>query len=223
MKELIPMDTYGMFADMHDTARVSSLKVANCFSKRHADVIRAIENAISPNSGLSKDFNERNFALVKYRDSKGEMRPAYAMTRDGFTLIAMGFTGKKAMQFKEAYIRRFNEMEKHIAQIVAVRKDYPQLTEAVKMAHEEPKPYHYSNEADMLNKIITGYTAKQFREMHGIPKGESIRPYMTPEQIKLMDKLQKADIGLCMAVPAFEQRKKMLEWLAMKTTAQLSA
>ena len=215
MKELIPMDTYGMFADMHDTARLNSLKMAECFIKQHKDVIRAIENAISPNSGLSEEFVQRNFAPISYQDSYGRKQKAYAMTRDGFTLIAMGFTGKKAMQFKEAYIRRFNEMEKHIAQIVAVRKDYPQLTEAVKMAHEEPKPYHYSNEADMLNKIITGYTAKQFRELHNIPKGESIRPYMTPEQIKLMDKLQKADIGLCMAVPAFEQRKKWA-WIIIR-------
>ena len=50
MKELIPMDTYGMFADMHDTARLNSLKMAECFIKQHKDVIRAIESAISPNS-----------------------------------------------------------------------------------------------------------------------------------------------------------------------------
>lgn len=218
MKELIPMDTYGMFADMRDTARVSSLKVAEYFEKDHNHVLRDIQNL-----DCSPEFNQSNFGQMSYTDSYGRKQKAYAMTRDGFVFLCMGYRGKKAAQFKEAYIRRFNEMEKHIAQIVAVRKDYPQLTEAVKMAHEEPKPYHYSNEADMLNKIITGYTAKQFRELHNIPKGESIRPYMTPEQIKLMDKLQKADIGLCMAVPAFEQRKKMLEWLAMKTTAQLTA
>jgi phage regulatory protein, rha family len=217
MKELIPMDTYGMFADMHDTARVSSLKVAEMFEKDHDKVCRDIESL-----DCSREFNIANFGGINYTDSRGRKQKAYAMTRDGFVFLCMGYRGKKAAQFKEAYIHRFNEMEKHIAQIVAVRKDYPQLTEAVKMAHENPKPYHYSTEADMLNKIITGYTAKQFREMHGIPKGESIRPYMTPAQIGLMDKLQKADIGLCMAV-SFDQRKKMLEWLAMKTVAQLTA
>ena len=218
MKELIPMDTYGMFADMRDTARVSSLKVAEYFEKDHNKVLRDIREL-----DCSEEFRLSNFGQSSYINEQGKKQPCFAMTRDGFVFLCMGYRGKKAAQFKEAYIRRFNEMEKHIAQIIAVRKDYPQLTEAVKMAHEEPKPYHYSNEADMLNKIITGYTAKQFRELHNIPKGESIRPYMTPEQIKLMDKLQKADIGLCMAVPAFEQRKKMLEWLAMKTTAQLTA
>ncbi|WP_428029530.1 Rha family transcriptional regulator [Ancylobacter sp.] len=41
-----------------------------------------------------------NFELVDYRDAKGELRPAYEMTRDGFTLLAMGFTGKPARAFK---------------------------------------------------------------------------------------------------------------------------
>ena len=54
-------------------------------------------------------------------------------------------------------------------------------------------------------------SAKQFREAHGIEKGKSIRPYLTAEQIDLMEKLQKVDVGLLVAVPDFEQRKQFLE------------
>lgn len=83
-----------------------SLAVAEYFHKRHADVIRKIESL-----ECSPEFNQRNFALVEYTDPKGEKRPAYQITRDGFAFLAMGFTGKRAAAFKEAYISAFNEME----------------------------------------------------------------------------------------------------------------
>ena len=211
MKELIPMNDYGIFADGKDTARANSLIVAKMFGKNHRDVLRAIKNI-----DCSEEFAQRNFALSKYKDSTGRKLPCVMMTRDGFTFLAMGFTGKKAAQFKEAYIKRFNEMEKLIFNVVTVRKDYPMLTEAVKMAHDEPKPYHFSNEADLINKIITGYTAKKFRELHNIPKGESIRPFLTDKQLELMELLQKVDTGLLIAVPDYEQRKRHLEWYKLK-------
>ena len=66
-----------------------------------------------PNFGLSniEEFADRNFILSEYTDTKGETRKQYILTRDGFTLLAMGFTGAKAMQFKVAYINAFNRME----------------------------------------------------------------------------------------------------------------
>lgn len=212
MKELIPMDRYGVFADANDTARVNSLILAKMFGKQHKSVLRAIENL-----DCSEEFNQHNFAPVKYRDAKGELRPCYAMTRDGFTFVAMGFTGKKAAQFKEAYIKRFNEMEKFIRTLVEARQEFPLLTANIKLIHENPKPYHFSNEADMLNKLVIGQTAKQFREAHGLKKGESIRPYLTDSQIALLDTLQKVDVGLLLAMPDFEQRKRQLQWYISQT------
>lgn len=67
MKELIPMDEYGVFCDAQDTARANSLMVAKVFGKRHADVLRDIEKITAPKSGLSKEFGERNFALSSYK------------------------------------------------------------------------------------------------------------------------------------------------------------
>lgn len=211
MKELIPMNDYGIFADGKDTARANSLIVAKMFGKRHDIVMRDIKNL-----DCSNEFRLLNFVETKYTDSHGRKQPCVMMTRDGFTFLCMGYRGKKAAQFKEAYIKRFNEMEKLIFNVVTVRKDYPMLTEAVKMAHDEPKPYHFSNEADLINKIITGYTAKKYRELHNIPKGESIRPYLTDKQLELMELLQKVDTGLLIAVPDYEQRKRHLEWYKLK-------
>ena len=75
-------------------------------------------NSIEPNFGLNEygRFTKLNFELSEYTDSIGRKLPAYNITRDGFTLLAMGFTGQKALQFKLAYIEAFNKMEQQIAQ-----------------------------------------------------------------------------------------------------------
>jgi Rha family phage regulatory protein len=216
MKELIPKDKYGVFADTKDTARVDSRFVAQFFEKHHRHVLRDIERITEPNSGLSKGFILLNFELSSYKDSTGRKLPCYMMTRDGFTMLVMGYTGKKAMKYKELYIRRFNEMEQFIKTLVTARKEFPLLTENIKLLHENPRPYHFSNECDMINRIVIGMSAKQFRQAHGLEKGTSIRPYLTDEQIRMIETLQKVDIGLLVSVPDYQQRKRYLEWYKMK-------
>lgn len=87
----------------------TSQQIAEHFGKRHADVIRAIRKLDAPG-----EFTERNFALSEFKDSTGRALPAYRITRDGFTLLAMGFTGKEAMQWKVAYLTAFNQMEQEL-------------------------------------------------------------------------------------------------------------
>jgi len=222
MKELIPKDKYGIFADTNDTARVDSLFVAQFFEKEHKNVLADIRKILSPNSGLSEDFGQLNFQPTSYKDVCNRKQSAYAMTRDGFTLLVMGYTGQKAMRFKELYIQRFNEMEQFIKTLITARKDFPLLTENIRLLHDNPKPYHFSNECDMINRIVTGMSAKQFRHAHGLEKGTSIRPYLTDEQIKMIEALQKVDIGLLLAVPNYEQRKRHLEWYKMKLQKKIA-
>ena len=91
----------------------TSNQVAAHFKKRHADVIRAIKKMEIP-----AEYRERNFALTfnEVPGPNGAVRkdPAYRITRDGFTLLAMGFTGKEAMQWKLAYLAAFNKMEQEL-------------------------------------------------------------------------------------------------------------
>lgn len=216
MKELIPKNEYGLFADKKDIVRVDSLYVAEFFEKNHKEVLRDIRNIAAPNSGLSKEFAERNFALGSYKDKQNKKRPCYYLTRDGFTILVMGYTGKKALRFKELYIKRFNEMEELIKSLVKARTEFPLLTENIKLLHEKPKPYHFSNECDMINRIVLGKSAKQFRLENNLEKGTSIRPYLTEVQINLIEKLQKVDIGLLVAFPNYEDRKRHLEWYKQK-------
>lgn len=216
MKELIPKDQYGIFADTKDTARVDSLFVADFFEKEHKNVLRDIAKITDSKSGLSKEFARLNFEQTSYTDGWNRKQKAYAMTRDGFTMLVMGYTGQKAMRFKELYIKRFNEMEQFIKTLVSARKEFPLLTENIKLLHDNPKPYHFSNECDMLNRIVIGMSAKQFRLANGIEKGKSIRPYLSDEQISMLETLQKVDVGLLVAVPDYEQRKRYLEWYVTK-------
>ncbi|WP_312611415.1 Rha family transcriptional regulator [Oscillibacter sp.] len=212
MKELIPMDTYGVFADTHDTARANSLQVAEYFEKRHDIVLRDVKSL-----DCSEKFRLLNFVETKYIDSHGRKQPCICMTRDGFMFLAMGYRGKKAAAIKEAYINRFNDMERFIHTLVETRQEFPLLTANIKLVHEHPMPYHFSNEADMLNRLVIGQTAKQFRQTHGLDKHESIRPYLTEQQISTLDTLQKVDIGLLLAMPDFEQRKRQLQWYLDQT------
>lgn len=110
------------------------------------------------------------------------------------------------MKFKESYIKRF------IRARVEARNEFPLLTSNIRMLHEKPKPHHFSNECDMLNRIVLGVTNKQFRIAHGVEKGASIRPHLPAEQIDMLDTLQKVDIGLLLALLDYHQRKRQLEW-----------
>lgn len=87
----------------------TSLKVAEVFGKNHKDVLRRIKGL-----DCTTDFRERNFALTHSEIKAGTVvrkSPYYEMTRDGWTFLVMGFTGKKAAQFKERFIEAFNAME----------------------------------------------------------------------------------------------------------------
>ena len=216
MKQLIPMDDYGVFADMKDIVRANSLMVAKMFNKTHQHVLRDIAKITESKSGLSAAFRVHNFVKSSYKDSTGRKLPCYDMTRDGFTVLVMGYTGQRAMRFKETYIHRFNEMESFIRTLVEARTQFPLLTENIKLLHENPKPYHFSNECDMLNRLVLGMTAKQFRETNQLGDVKSIRPYLSSDQINMLDILQKVDIGLLISVPDFEQRKRFLEWYMQK-------
>ncbi|MFP3722102.1 phage regulatory protein/antirepressor Ant [Niallia circulans] len=113
-------------------AVTNSLQVSETFEKRHDNVLRDIEN-------LKKDvlnFEEMFFETIEL-DSYRRERRVYLMNRDGFTLLAMGFTGSKALQFKLKYIEAFNLMEKKILEQQQVTYNLPQnFKEALLMLAE---------------------------------------------------------------------------------------
>lgn len=192
--------------ERNDKAFCSSRQVAESFEKRHDHVLRDIQKL-----DCSENFRLLNFGETFYKDEWNRKQPEYLMTKDGFIFLVMGYRGKKAAALKEAYIKRFNDMEAFIKNLITLRGDHPEFTEAVMEAHEEPKNYHYSNEVDMINRIVLGVSAKKFKELNGIPlNAGSIRPFLSDAQAKLIYSLQRADIGLLAVVSEFAKRKEIL-------------
>lgn len=97
------------------TPMVTSVVVAEKFGKRHDNVFRDI---VKLKNDCPEKFNLLNFEEISYQDKSGRTYPSYQMTRDGFTLLAMGFTGSKAIQWKIKFIEAFNNMEIHILRVM---------------------------------------------------------------------------------------------------------
>lgn len=109
---------------------VTSKQVADHFGKIHRDVMRAIRNELE----TAGDFGVRNFALSSYISLQNKKLECYEMTRDGFSLIAMGFIGEDAQQWKIKYIEAFNQMEKMLSGEDSVMR---QFDKAIKLMEED--------------------------------------------------------------------------------------
>lgn len=114
----------------------------------------------------------------------------YYVTRDGFTLLVMGYTGEKAMKFKESYIRQFNVMEKVLKEKFVERQKGITVrhivTDSIKRSKENERMHGhaYSLYTDMVYKALFGKNAKQLREEHGIGKSDDLRNCFTPEELQ---------------------------------------
>ena len=95
----------------------TSLSAAEVFNKNHKNIIRKI------NEFPKDNFTKLNFEPSKYIDSTGRVLPCYKITRDGFSLLVMGFTGEKAYKWKIEFIKAFNEMEKRLRNIEYEKHD----------------------------------------------------------------------------------------------------
>lgn len=211
---LKPIDEFGM-TERNGVAVVDSRFIAVAFTKRHDHVLRDIENEMGVIESVSGEINlpkfgEINFLKSTYKDSKGRKQPHYLLSRDGFMAIVFKYEGREATKIRLRYINRFNEMEAFILSLQTAKLEHPAFTRAIMNAHEEPKHYHFSNEADMINRIVLGMPAKKYRELHNIAKGQSVRPYLTAKEIYEIEELQRIDIGLVTAIADFERRKQIL-------------
>lgn len=133
----------------HGESVTTSQVIAEKFGKRHSHVLRAIENL-----ECSNEFNERNFGLVDYIDAKGEKRPMYRITRDGFAFLVMGFTGSQAAAWKEKFLAAFNWQADEIT-----RLRYLHATPNWQQARIEGKAARHG-ETDVI-KLFVAYATSQ--------------------------------------------------------------
>ena len=178
---------------------VTSLDVAETFEKEHYHVmgdIREIQSKISTPefSGL--------FYEGEYKASNGKKNPMYYMNRDRFTLLAMGYTGEKAMRFKLAYINQFNQMEELLKgkfiereKGIVVRQAF---TKALKESGENERTHGhaYSLYTDLIYKAVFGKNAKQLREEYGITKQDNLRDFFAQEELAKVKSVEMVVSGL---------------------------
>ena len=97
---------------IEERVMASSLDIAKHFDKEHKIILRSIRNL-----ECSEEFAKCNFVLCSY-EVNNRKQPYYLITKDGFSFLVMGFTGKKAAEFKEKYINAFNQMEKNLKALI---------------------------------------------------------------------------------------------------------
>ena len=120
------MTTELVFMGESGQAITNSLLVAKKFGIDHKHVLESIRKLMTAeNSAVLQMFEEST-----YINEQNKTQPMYLMNRDGFTLLAMGFTGTKAMEFKIDYINAFNKMESKIKKSIAVLPDFTDPAEA---------------------------------------------------------------------------------------------
>lgn len=160
----------GLVTVSNDQVVTTSLKIAEVFEKRHCEVLRSIRN-----NECSAVFQERNFAFSFYHskllNGGYKKQPMYYITKDGFTFLAMGFTGKVAAQFKEAYINAFNEMEKRLAgatikenEIVAYLRSLCEDVDTRMKGHDEQLQKKYGSSSNPAIVSPTLFCSGSIRE-----------------------------------------------------------
>lgn len=185
MKDLV-------FRGQDDQVLTTSLKVAEVFEKEHKHVLDAVRKLFTAeNSAVKQMFQEST-----YLNERNQSQPMFVMNRDGFTLLAMGFNGKKALDFKIAYIDAFNQMEAelksqqtkqltaaesllqsvqllvaHERQLAIIEHNQKNMQGAISSLYD--KVYGMQFETDMvkqkLNNEIDRYTVIGYCSAHNIP------------------------------------------------------
>lgn len=197
-------------------AFTTSLLISDTFRKQHKMVLRKID-------ALPKDdFNRRSFTPVEYVDQKGQQRLMYEINRDGFTLLAMSFTGSEAYQWKVKFIDAFNKMEQHLKRIMTKgwlehrseaalesRAMSRTLDETRKLSGKETKAFHYANEHKLVNWAMTG----EFTKLN--------RDELTKSDLKILCELQLHNTALIGAGIPREQRKTLLQERCRSLTPKL--
>lgn len=136
---------------------VSSRQVAENFEKQHKDVLESICKLISQMSSAENSANL--FIQSEYADKYGRMQKEYLMTRDGFSLLVMGFTGNKALEWKLKYIEAFNHMEAELNSPERI------MARALKIAEETTNRLRIDNSRLKVENQIMQPKAEYFDEL----------------------------------------------------------
>lgn len=204
----------------------TSLKVADKFEKQHKDVlesIRSIRDAMST-AEFSALFKE-----TSYKASNGKNNPMYEMNRDGFSLLAMGFTGEKALKWKLDYINAFNIMESELKRIYTERQQWQIerdkgivirhiLTDTIKMKITDSphKRFAYPNYTNLIYRTLFGKAAKELEQEYGVKSKENLRDFFTGEDLAKVQSMEMLVSSLIDCGWGYDQIKEFIQKETLK-------
>lgn len=227
MEYLIKPNSEGIFTEKESgKVMVSSRAIAEAFGKSHSEVLEEIDNLIEEINKLddSEDFTdlvESNLIPGSYKDANGKDKPCYNMTHTGFHLYMTSEAfclsvneHPGAMRTVEKYLMAFTAMENYVDKFYNCYEEFPEYAEAIKEHYEREgkmPDYAFSNESDMINRIVLDMPEEEFEGDNGIEEyARHILPYLGKKQTHRIKLLRAMDIAyLEMDLPYKERMRKL--------------
>ena len=213
----------------------TSRKIAKSFEKEHKEVIRTIEGQVDAEGkvkhlGLAAQISQRGdiplsdyFIKTSYVGANNREYTEYLVTRDGFSLLAMGFSGEKALCWKIKYINAFNKMEADLKRILTERQQWQIerdkgvvirhiLTDTIKMkVNDSPhKKFAYPNYTNLIYRNLFGKTAKELEKDYGVKAKENLRDFFTGEDLEKIQEMEMLVSSLINCGWGYQQIKEFV-------------
>ena len=186
---------------------MSTLEIAKLTGKRHDHVMRDAQKMMEQLNIHAPQF------WGSYKTKQGNEYGLFNLPKRETLILVSGYNVElraKIIDRWEFLERKLSEKYNHELLRNVSKVEYKPMTDAIAEAHEEIKPYHFSNEADLINRIVLGCTASKFRKDNDVDKNDSIRDYLTFEQLNCITALQRANTVYIEDGLDFQERKEKL-------------
>jgi len=197
---------------------MSSREIAELTGKQHSHVVRDIRVMLSE---LREHDPNLDHHFAEKKDKRG-YTSRFDLDRELTETLITGYS----IVLRNKVIKRLRELERKLDEIAGAkasrqraRLEAPFLTDAVKYnrlsAGKDLKPYHFSNEFDLINRVVLGCSSKQYRAAHGLAANDPVRDTLTPVEIKAVEHMQRLNASLIDIGMPFDQRKARLHQVFM--------
>jgi len=185
--------------------RISSRDISEMTGKPHNDVLKSIR-AMEP---AWEKIRGEKFPSQKYKNT-GKEYPEFLLSKTECLYIATKFNDEA----RAILVTRWEHLEIQIKSRQSAKLECRPMTDAILQLRndegKETKPYHYSNEMNLINRIVLGVSSKKWKESHEIHKDKPIRDTLTPMQIQAIEKLQNMNTNLIELSYSYDDRKSQL-------------
>ncbi|EJL5624954.1 Rha family transcriptional regulator [Salmonella enterica] len=194
----------------------NTASIAEGVGRDHDTIIKLVDR----NKSDLEEFGRVGFEIRTLDTKGGRQKQRVALLNEQQTTLLITYmrNNEVVRSFKKRLVAEFFTMRSALAKKKmdrnSARLEYKPMTDAIKHEREaqgkQISPHHFSNEADLINRLALGMTAAKFRVHHEIGKKEPIRDYLTTEQIHCVTELQRANTVFISMGWDFEQRKEVL-------------